>query len=143
MPRHSPCALCSLTFVMNPSLNSIVVLPHLILALLLHQFCFFVQFSRYIFDNVRCLCLSSRPDSLTRGESACCYNQPPRVLPPSSSLVGSSLESLSRFRLIRLFEPSSFPGSFPLSGLRPLPLREAGGLKWTRTTDLTLIRRAL
>ena len=45
-------------------------------------------------------------------------------------LVGSMFESLSAFRLMCF------------SHFAP-PLSRLGGLKWTRTTDLTLIRRAL
>ena len=56
-----------------------------------------------------------------------------------SALVGSSgLES--RFRNASLY----FRISSRSSSLHFSPTRlSAGGLKWTRTTDLTLIRRAL
>ena len=99
VPRHSPCALCSLTILFwfrFPRRKFVVLTCLRFFALLFYAFTishyfFFVQFSRYV------------PSRLP--------------VPACSSLFGAL---------------PAFPSNFRL-----------GGLKWIRTTDLTLIRRAL
>ncbi len=85
VPRHSPCALCSLT-----------IFNHLVLLQL--------NTRRYINCSFTQINLPS-----------CCFTF-----------------------FYSVFKVHSFEIRFDLP-----PLSESGGLKWTRTTDLTLIRRAL
>ena len=61
-------------------------------------------------------------------------NDPPDRLAPSAPARTSRLSrSVCGSRLV----PAAFVSSFSAAE------KESGGLKWTRTTDLTLIRRAL
>ena len=101
VPRHSPCALCSLTIslrylwffgyiILDDNICSFLYYPNKYYLSL-----FFVQFSRCIFDFVEVWIFFATPRTKVRKE-----------------------QKNSKFS-------------------------KSGGLKWTRTTDLTLIRRAL
>ena len=93
----------------------------------------FIRFSMNINTNtqfVRFLLSSHRVgifDFSVTTPSFGCGNMP---------LVGSNLESLSNVPRLICFTLKRF-------GLIPCELCSLGGLKWTRTTDLALIRRAL
>ena len=117
VPRHSPCALSSLTFCefsscFRPSLSARDSFRFTFLA------SFLVQFSR---------CNHGPKTNLSAFTA---YHRFALILFVLIPLVGLSQTTLC------------------LGGLTPLRvdfvcLNPFGGLKWTRTTDLTLIRRAL
>ena len=98
-----------------------------------------------------------RPSSAisARASSLCSYSLDLFWLPhaPSGSPSGPRFHPCSLSCLLRASLPKFFPFGLPFSAL-PLAMCFAfsslcsfqgtiGGLKWTRTTDLTLIRRVL
>ena len=149
VPRHPPCALFSLTCPSTflkvgvfqsrsnhfwvllavhtpcssmciPKFKDTFVRSTQTLFVLLHiLLCFFIQFSRYSWRRaVRAL--------------PCTYRTPcPRTY--SLPLFG---------RALCFLVPRVLPFRSVLCGVR-IASSAAGGLKWTRTIDLTLIRRAL
>ena len=147
VPRHSPCALSSLTF--SFTLLRICVVIHSLkyciypisfvygsfwritvyFSFFSSCFLFFIQFSRYdIFE------------SLYKGNPNFNIQSPEYWnLYSLQLLVGSSGLEPPLFLLISKL-------SFWWKSFRSAPISlswKTGGLKWTRTTDLTLIRRAL
>ena len=121
VPRHSPCALSSLTVPYRLSTISAFQILHL--PTRFNQNCSFNCFSFRSF-----LLFSFQGASVTLRSH----------LPSTSSKCISALESpkvdclYSAFASYKRKHISAFPS-----------LPGSGGLKWTRTTDLALIRRAL
>ena len=114
MPRHSPCALFRLTFFKNYSGS--------------HKNLFPTAFSE----------ISVRRISPPLPRFCLCFSISVALFLLSSS---SSLYSVFKVRFLPLPEDlNTHPSFFECSDLPP---SFCGGLKWTRTTDLALIRRAL
>ena len=149
VPRHSPCALISLTFVSDPFWDwvfihslKIVVLPYFFLydyfwrnpvkvislCLALH----FIQFSRY-----DCRIKSGSQQSLTA--QICTLSLFLQTNQFISQKWWAQVDSNHRF--FAYVKAPLWRKPFFLAW--PFSFHKNGGLKWTRTTDLTLIRRAL
>ena len=136
VPRHSPCALCSLTIslrylwffgyiILDDNICSILYYPNKYYLSL-----FFVQFSRCNLQTSVC-----NEEWIVKSEE----------FRKGSALTHSILFSLSSlfcvFDEIGLFFRTTCTKVHERG--KKFNFAKTGGLKWTRTTDLTLIRRAL
>ena len=147
VPRHSPCALFSLTMLYRTHFvvcaqsfenlrcyfGCIVVCYPIILLIWLYYLTFSQFLSLFNFQGAFTTSGLLWVYKLFSCSFSLGWVFPFRAFP----LVGNSLESLSLSRLIWPSAIEAAPGLFDSSEF------SLGGHKWTRTTDLALIRRAL
>ena len=135
VPRHSPCALSSLTVPYRLSTISAFQILHL--PTRFNQNCSFNCFSfrSFCLRLRRSASARNRKDVLESPKVDCLYSAfASYKREQASQLVGASrLESLNALMAYTSYKRVSCLSSFIATG----------GLKWTRTTDLALIRRAL
>ena len=122
VPRHPPCALSCLTFVIHSLCNLVLSCSLCVLNLSLHEFCKTTFVPTYIFTRQNCFC-NNLFSNLNSFPYCCLLN---------SFLLFSSQGTFLFLRASQVFH-KAFHKTF----------RFRDGLKWTRTTDLALIRRAL
>ena len=132
VPRHPPCALLCLTSLVPPSPPG----KEGCLPSALAYAAVGCMSSHASFSSVQALRLPGPELAFVLGESVCSY----RIR------TFRILDVVFSWNLIKkTFTVCSFQGTCQLpeqEALRSL-ITETSGLKWTRTTDLTLIRRAL
>ena len=123
VPRHPPCALSCLTFANHALCNLVLSCSLCVLNLSLHEFCKTTFVPTYILTRQNCYLQQLYFLTLI-------------VFPTAAFSIRFSYSVLKVHSL--LFRASQvFHKAFHITS----PLCD--GLKWTRTTDLALIRRAL
>jgi hypothetical protein len=128
VPRHPPCALSSLTGILTKMLGATYPASH-------------IRLSKIVRSAQALRAVTSASQLLRRA----IYNGSANETPAEPSLISGG-DSGARTRSLRLAKPalsqlSYIPEAAPAA--EDNAGRELGGPGWTRTTHLTLIRRAL
>ena len=138
VPRHSPCALCSLTMCFSWFFFEIVDFTKN------RNFTkFFFSFYLLLYSVFNVRTQSGSLAAISCGNLARCSspsilrNLPCYFSAAQNMFLCSRKSFFFLLRLAEFFTSCRFPGRLCVQ------TSSGGGLKWTRTTDLTLIRRAL